>query len=97
MSKSRSVSTKPIVLSESEIHILNIIRKNTSCSVQDVSDFLNSKLDYLVVLRTIHGLVKKSLLIQIISGGESLYQPRLHAIAKLRRMERRMLGTRNEA
>lgn len=63
-------------LSEIEILILQNIFQNKVSSVEDVHKSLPISLNYLMVLRHVHSLLRKGLLLQTRIGNESIYKPK---------------------
>ena len=61
-------------LSEKEIAILKILATNRGCTAKDLHSKWYSDSDFITVLRIIHGLHRKDLLLQIRAGGESMYK-----------------------
>ena len=63
-----------MVLSEIEIEILKIFMKNRGGTARDIYNKLPSGFDFITILRIVHTLHKKGLLLQIRSGSESTYK-----------------------
>ena len=61
-------------LSEKEIVILKIIVQNHGGTAQEIYRKGSSDSDFVAILRVIHTLHKKGLLLQIRSGSESIYK-----------------------
>jgi predicted transcriptional regulator len=66
-------------LSEIEILVFENIFQNKVSSVEEVHQTLPVSLDYLSVLRYVHGLLRKNLLVQMKVGNESIYKPKSSA------------------
>jgi predicted transcriptional regulator len=63
-----------VQLSEKEIAILKILVTNRGGTAKEIHSKWYSSSDFISVLRIIHGLHRKDLLLQIRAGGESIYK-----------------------
>ncbi len=63
-------------LSELEILVLENIFQNKVSNVEEIYRSLPILLDYLTVLRYVHSLLGKDLLVQTKIGHESIYKPK---------------------
>jgi predicted transcriptional regulator len=61
-------------LSEKEIAMMKILAKSRGCTAKEIHSKWYSDSDFITMLRIIHGLHRKDLLLQIRAGGESIYK-----------------------
>ena len=61
-------------LSEKETAILKILANNHGGTAKEIHGKWYSDSDFITVLRIIHGLHRKNLLLQIRAGSESMYK-----------------------
>jgi hypothetical protein len=69
-----------IFLCEKDLIILNTITAKTICSIDEIVDHLGNRGEYIAVLRTVHDMVDKGLLVQIKTPTASIYKLSHYAI-----------------
>lgn len=63
-----------VQLSEKEISILKILAADHGSTANEIHNKWYGDSDFITVLRIIHGLHRKDLLLQIRAGSESIYK-----------------------
>jgi len=65
---------KNIRITDSELYLLEAVHTHGPCSSEKVHENLDPQPDYLIVIRTLHGLVEKGFLQRIIINKKQLYR-----------------------
>lgn len=65
---------KNVRINDKELELLEAISTLGPCSSEKVHESIEPKIDYLVVMRTLHGLVQKGFLQRIIINQKQLYK-----------------------
>ena len=63
-----------VQISDKELELLEIINTLGPCSSEKVYETLNSKTEFLIVMRTLHTLVEKGFLLRLIINKKQLYR-----------------------
>ena len=63
-----------IRITDKEFELLGVINTLGPCSSEKVHESMDPKTDYLIVMRTLHGLVEKGFLQRIIINKKQLYR-----------------------
>lgn len=63
-----------IQLSDQELELLEIINNLGPCSSEKVHETVNTKAEFLIVMRTLHALVEKGFLQRLIINKKQLYR-----------------------
>lgn len=63
-----------VKISDKELELLELINNLGPCSSEKVHETLNSKTDYLIVMRALHALVEKGFLQRLIINKKQLYR-----------------------
>lgn len=61
-------------ISDKELELLEIINNLGPCSSEKVHETLNSKTEFLIVMRALHALVEKGFLQRLIINKKQLYR-----------------------
>lgn len=61
-------------ISDKELELLEVINSVGPCSSEKVHEILDPKSEFLLVMRTLHGLVEKGFLQRIIINKKQLYR-----------------------